>query len=188
MLDFASVIARQKSLSDVVEGVPASDLPALTAEIYDAFESRLDGLTDYETTFIATDPTDDNPDAEGWNVAHVIVHLTAGLEEWAAIGATLARGVEVTGRSRYETPWETVTTAAQVQQRLAESRRISFGYLSIWPDEPHLDNVQSLVDFFGSQNAVGSHLTGHMHATMHLNHIGEIRRQAAEASSPVVAG
>ncbi len=42
MLDFASVIARQKSLSDVVEGVPASDLPALTTEIYDAFESRLD--------------------------------------------------------------------------------------------------------------------------------------------------
>jgi hypothetical protein len=188
MLDFSPVFTGQKSVSDVTAGITVADLPALTAEIYDAFDSRLENLTDTEATFIAKDPTDDDPDAEGWNVAHVVVHLTAGLEEWAAVGATLARGVEVTGRSRYETPWETITTADQVLQRLAESRRISLGYLSVWPEEPHLDNMQSLVSFFGSQNAVASHLNGYMHATMHLNHIGEIRRQAAEALAAVAAG
>jgi DinB superfamily len=188
MLDFSPVFTRQKFVSEVIAGITAADLPALTTEIYDAFDSRLEGLTDTEATFVAQDPTEDDPEAEGWNVAHVIVHLTAGLEEWAAVGATLARGVEVTGRSRYETPWEAITTAEQVHQRMAESRRISFGYLSVWPDEPHLDTLQSLVNFFGSQNAVASHLNGYMHATMHLTHIGEIRRQAAEALGTVAAG
>jgi hypothetical protein len=53
--------------------------------------------------------------------------------------------------------------------------------LSAWPDEPHLDTVQSLVEFFGPQNAVGSHLLGLMHATMHFDQIDEIRRQAVAA-------
>ena len=158
MLDFSPVFTGQKSVSDITAGISTSDLPARTVEIYDAFDSRLEGLTDAEATFIGKDPTDEDANAQGWNVANVIVHLTAGLEEWAAIGATLARGVEVTGRSRYETPWETVTTAEQVFQRMAESRRISIGYLSVWPEEPRLDIVQSLVDFFGSQNAVAAHL------------------------------
>ena len=176
------------SFNVVVEGIAASALPGFTVEIYDAIDRRLEGLTDHEAAFIAKDPTEDDSDAEGWNVAHVIAHLTALLEEWAATGATLARGIDVTGRARYETPWQALTTAAHVQQRMAESRRISFGYLSAWPDVPHLDTVQNFVQFVGPQNAIGSHLMGYMHATMHLNHIGEIRRQAAESLSLVAAG
>ena len=188
MLDFAPVIGGQVSYKEVVEGIAASTLPALTEEIYDALDRLLEGLTDHEAAFVAKDPTEDDPDAAGWNVAHVIAHLTALLEEWAATGATLARGIDVSGRARYETPWQTLTTAAHVQQRLAESRRISFGYLSAWPDQPHLDTVQNFVQFVGPQNAIGSHLMGYMHATMHLNQIGEIRRQAVVSRSLVAAG
>ena len=185
MLDFSSVFTRQQSIAEVLADVAVADLPAHTAAIYDAFDEQLVGLTDDEATFIAKDPTDEDPDADGWNIAHVVVHFTAGLDEWAATAAALARGVKVTERSRYETPWESVRTAAHVHGRMVESRRMTLGYLGVWPDEPDLDNQQTLVEFFGAQNAIATHLLGYMHATLHLKHIPEIRRQAAVANQSI---
>jgi len=110
------------------------------------------------------------------DLAHVVVHLTAGLEENAAQASTLARGAEITGRPRYETDWESVTTVEQVQQRLAESRRITFGFLETWPDAPHLDATYEH-PFFGELTALTYHLAGINHAKGHLAQLAEIRRQ-----------
>jgi len=179
MLDFTPVFSGDQTYAEVVAGITADDLPRLTNEILDAVENRLDGMTDAEVTFVPRDPTPDDPETEGWTIGHVVVHLTAGLEEPAALGATLARGVEITGRSRYETPWETMATVEDVRARLSESRKIALGYLGAWPDAPHLDNTHTQVERFGPMNAIGIHLMGYMHATMHLKQLQEIRRQAA---------
>ncbi len=179
MLDFSSVFSGEQRYSDVVGGITTSDLPRLSNEILDAVEERLNGLTDGDVTYVSRDPTPDDPEANGWTIGHVVVHLTAGLEESAALGATLARGVEIEGRSRYEMPSQSVTTVQQVRDRLAESRRMVLGYLGVWPDAPHLDISHTQVEFFGPMDAIGVHLMGYMHATMHLNHLVEIRRQAA---------
>jgi len=178
MLEFSSVFSGEQQYSDLMKGITTADLPRLSNEILDAVDDRLDGLTDADVTFVSRDPNPDDLEAEGWTIGHVIVHLTAGLEESAALGATLARGVEITGRSRYESPWETVTTERQVRERLAECRRMVLGYLGVWPDLPHLDMSHTQVEFFGPMDAIGVHLMGYMHATMHLNHLAEIRRQA----------
>jgi len=179
MLDFSKVFTGEQTYADVVAGLTPADLPRLTTEILDAVEARLEGISDPDVVFVPRDPTPDDPETEGWTIGHVIVHLTAGLEESASLGATLARGVEVTGRSRYESPWESITTAAAVRSRLAESRNMALGFLTVWPEAPHLDNTYTRVERFGPMDAVGVHLMGYMHATMHLNQLQEIRRQAA---------
>lgn len=135
---------------------------------------------DAAVVVVATDPAEDG--APGWTLGHVIVHLTAGLEENAGRAATLARGAEVTGRPRYETPWEEVTTAAQVRQRLAESRRMTHAFLDAWPDAPHQDNMHEH-PYFGPTNAVAYHILGITHGRGHLAQLEEIRRQAATVTS-----
>lgn len=181
MLPFHKLYAGEMSFDQVVAGVTPADLVARTNEIYDAVEAPLSELRDDEVVFVPGDPTPDDPEAEGWTIGHVIVHLTAGCEETAAFGLTLARGVEITGRMRYESPWEGVTTAEQVWERLRESRRMVLAMLSAWPDVPHLEMTHTQISRLGPMDAVGLHLCGYMHATMHLNQLAEIRRQAAAA-------
>jgi hypothetical protein len=90
----------------------------------------------------------------------------------------MARGVEHHGRSRYETPWQTVTTIAQCRRRLEESRRMRLTSLAMWPDEPRLDNVYEPWPGAPQVNAIGRFALGLMHDDDHVGHIAEIVRQA----------
>src|SRR5207247_3062687 len=119
-----------------------------------------------------------------WTLAHVIVHTTASAEERAAHGSMLARGTQVKGRNRYEVPWESVTTTAQLVHRLEESRRMRVAFLQTWPDQPFLDNYydqRAYIDKYGLLNAVGMTLLGLKHDVDHLPQIEAIVRQAEEA-------
>ena len=178
-IDLGAARDRSRVLPDQTAGITPVDLRAMTGETYDRLEADLAGAGDAEVVFVATDPAEDG--APGWNLAHVVVHLTAGLEENAAQRCTLARGAEITGRPRYETSWEAVTTAGQLRQRLAESRRMPHAFFDAWPDEPHLANIHDHL-FLGPIDAVSYHALGLVHARSHLEQIAEIRRQAAAAS------
>ncbi len=77
-------------------------------------------------------PTQRAEGGVGWNVAHLVAHVTASSEEGAAVSSILARGIalEFEPRLRAEVDWTTLTTTAACIQRLEESRRIRQGYLS----------------------------------------------------------
>ncbi len=174
-LDIQAVMDKSRSVPEQFAHIAAGDLRGLTEEIYARLDEATAGAQD--VTFIPEDPqADASEGGEGWNLAHVVVHLTAGLEENAAQASTLARGAEITGRPRYETAWESVTTLEQIQQRLAESRRITLAFLETWPDAPHLDATYEH-PFFGRMTALTYHLAGIYHAKGHLAQLAEIRRQ-----------
>ena len=182
-VDVAAVIETRRTLIDETAGVGPDDLRALTVELYDRLVDLTAGIDDGSVVFVPADPDADPAGGPGWTLGHVVAHLTAGLEEGAAQGCTLARGAEITGRPRYETPWEEIRTAAQVRQRLAESRRMALAFLDAWPDAPHLDNVHGH-PFFGPMDAVSHHAMGINHARGHLAQVAEIRGQAAAATHP----
>jgi hypothetical protein len=118
-----------------------------------------------------------------WTLGHVIVHTTASSEESAFLAAELARGVEPHGRSRFETPWRTVTTIEQCRRRLEESRRMRLATLDVWPDQPHLDVFYQYAPDRPSYNAFGRFVLGLRHDDDHLGQIAEIVRQALGSSS-----
>jgi hypothetical protein len=111
----------------------------------------------------------------------VVVHHTASSEETAFLAAELARGVANHGRSRYETPWEQVTTMAQVRQRLDESRRMRLATIEIWPDQPDLEQHVTFPFLEGPINAKAYFALGLMHEDSHIAQLREIVRQAKEA-------
>ena len=124
MLDFDSVREGKLTYNELTAGLTRGDLRDLTNEMIDSFLAQISECTDADVTFQPVDPkANDQWAVEGevdlaWNLGHVIVHTTSSAEESAAVAAELARGVEYHGRSRYETPWRTVTTIAQCRQRL----------------------------------------------------------------------
>ena len=176
--DFVAVVENRLPFADLRERFDRDALPGLTDRIFDALDDLLAAASDRDVAFVPRDPTPEDADAEGWMVGHVVTHLTAILEESAAHAATLARGVPVTGPSRFEVPWQTVSSVAAVRTRLAESRRMCQAFLAAWPDEPHLDLTMVQVPRFGPMDAVGRHVLGIVHAAVHLAHIRDILRQA----------
>jgi hypothetical protein len=122
-------------------------------------------------------------------LGHVIVHVTASAEEAAYQAVELARGVRYRRlRSRYEVPWQTVTTIEQCRQRLEESRRMRLASLDMWPDKPFLANTYKLqigpavvTEGYPQANCVVRFLLGLMHEDEHLDQITEIVRQARAA-------
>jgi hypothetical protein len=147
--------------------------------------------TDADVTFVPSDPdaydefasTQDELQMP-WTLGHVIVHTTASAEESAAIAAELARGVPYNARrSRYEVPWETVTTRAQCQSRLEESRRMRLASLEMWPDPPHLDNTYQPREGI-THNAISRFVAGLAHDADHLDQIRKIVAQARRARNP----
>lgn len=175
-LDIGAARDRQRSLIEQTAELDPTDLRPLTEELYDRLDAIVAGLPDAAVVFVPDDP--DASEGPGWTLGHVVAHLTAGLEENAAQGCTLARGAEITGRPRYETPWETIATAEKVRQRLAESRRMVLAFLAAWPDAPHRGNVHDH-PFFGPIDAVAFHAVGLNHAKGHLPQLEEIVRQAS---------
>lgn len=188
MLDFEAVRDKKITLAELVAGLTCDDLRDLTNEMVDTMLGLIADYADADVTFVPLDPDADDPFAEkeeevrlAWTLGHVIVHTTASAEESAALAAELARGVENHGRSRYETPWGTVTTITQCHQRLEESRRIRLMSLAMWPDEPHLDKFYEPWSGAPQVNAVGRFVLGLMHDDAHVNQIAAIVRQAQAA-------
>ena len=186
MLDFSSIRNKTQTMNELAAPLSTTDLANLSNEMTDTVLGLIAECDDADVTFQpvdseANDTFASNPDEVGiaWTLGHVIVHLTASAEESAFLATELARGVAFHGRSRYETPWESVTTIAQCRQRLEESRRICLASLEIWPDEPNLEITRE----FGSSriNAKAQFISGLAHADSHRGQIGEIVRQAREA-------
>jgi len=185
-VNFAAVREGQASYADALRDTTVPMLRDAVGDVFDAVDATLDGLTDHDVVFQPVDPAANDTFAapgtdagQAWTLGHVVVHLTAGLEESAVLGATLARGVTVAGRSRYETPWKSVTTAAHVRQRMAESRRMCTAFLDAWPDAPHLELTDEPIPRFGPMTAIGRTALGVFHAESHLEQLREIRKQAS---------
>src|SRR5437879_1624381 len=187
MLDFSSVKNGSKTFAELAAGLTKADLYRLTDEMVDTMQESIASAVDADVVFVPDEPQAN--DAFGkpeevhlpWTLGHVIVHATASSEEAAALALVLARGLPVEGRSRYEVHWETVTSIAQVRQRLEESRRMRQAMLNAWPDEPHLDVTYSPFPRAGQLNAVGRFILGLYHDADHLDQLREIVRQASAA-------
>lgn len=175
-------------MSQLVTDLTVNDLHRLTDEIVDKMLEMLGQCEDGDVTFVPDDPEAFDPAAEdeedidlAWTLGHVIVHTTASSEESAALAAELARGVPSRkGRSRSEIPWQRITTIAQCQHRLEESRRMRLASLDMWPDEPYLENTYT--GRSGEEvNATVQFVYGLHHDDSHLDHIAGIIRQARSA-------
>jgi hypothetical protein len=190
MLDFDAFRQGEVSLDELVEGLGPGDLANLTREMIDAMLVRIVECEDGDVIFEPQDPEAHDPYASdpadvalAWNLGHVIVHVTASAEESAFLAAELARGVENHGRSRYEVPWQSMTSIKGCRKRLAESRRMRIASLDMWPDPPFLDNGYRPWEGAPEVNAVGQFVLGLMHDDSHLDQIDEIVRQAKEAGT-----
>jgi hypothetical protein len=188
MIDFTPIIERKINWTRFAAQFDKQDLYDQAIWMFNTIENLIADATDEDVVFTPTDPDAYDDYAEtpeevemSWNLGHVIVHLTASAEESAFLAAELARGVKMDfRRSRFETPWQTVTTIQQCRARLAESRRMVMASLDIWPDNPHLENfyktskglkVTPLVRF----------LFGQEHAASHLDQIKDILNQSQTA-------
>jgi hypothetical protein len=185
MIDLTYLTERKVTFAKLVAGLTPGDLRDLTNQMIDRQLALIAGCSAAAVVFIPDDPAADDPFAAtpeetklSWTLGHVIVHVTATSEETAFIAAEMARGVVREGRSRYETPWETVTTIAQCRERLAESRRLRLATLDVWPNPPHLDVTIPYRRLPEPVNAVGRFVMGLVHDVDHLGQIESIVGQA----------
>jgi hypothetical protein len=189
MLDFSSLKNGSASFADVAADLTKADLYQLTDEMIDTMQKIVVDATDADVVFVPQDPNANDTFGKSedkdlaWTLGHVIVHVTASSEESAALALTLARGLEVEGRSRYETPWESVTTAAQIHQRLEESRHMRKAMLDAWPEKPNLEITTTPYPQVGPLNAIGRFIMGLFHDADHIEQLKEIMRQAHEVNS-----
>jgi hypothetical protein len=190
MLDFTPVREKRITLIELAEGMTRANLRGLTNEMIDTQLKLIADCCDAHVIFIPQDPEADDPFAANaedvslaWTLGHVIVHITASSEEAGAIAAELARGVEFHGRSRYETPWQTMTTIEGCRQRLEESRRIRLASLEMWPNQPHLEIEYQSRPGAPRMNASARYLYGLMHDDDHLEQIAKIITQAQRAQA-----
>jgi chloramphenicol 3-O-phosphotransferase len=178
VLDMEAFRSGKASYADSVRDVTHADLYKLTDDYFDTVESIVAEVTDMGVTFVPYDAALKDPNQEAYTLGHVVVHLTATLEESASIASVLARGITFDGRLRYETPWQTIRTAQQVHARLRESRRMCKAYLDAWPDAPHLDVTVMRIPHFGPMNAIGMDVLGIIHGESHIEQLKEILRQS----------
>ena len=204
----ARVLEGETSYADVVRDVRPVDLRMKTEQFFDAVQSIIVEATDAAVMLVPNDPhassepetameiveakkgrwAQSSPETSegaklGWTLGHVVAHVTAILEDGMACAAMLARGAEFNGRLLYEVPWESMTTAEQVQARVRESRRICLALLDAWPDRPHLETTAIRIPEIGPLNAIGIGMSGIFHGPMHLDQLREIIRQAKEAAN-----
>lgn len=189
MLDFTPVHAGQLSTRELAarENISFADLAPLTNEMIDTMLALVADCVDADVVFVPEDPEANDMYADdlaevnlAWTLGHVIVHTTASAEESAFLAAELARGVEWHGRSRYEIPWETVTTIEQCRARLEESRRMRLATLAVWPQPPHVENTYEPSPGI-THDCISRFLSGLAHDDSHLGQIENIVRQARAA-------
>lgn len=188
MINLAYLTERKVTFAKLVAELTPADLRDLTNQMIDRQLALIAGCDDAAVIFVPDDPQADDPYAAepteaklAWTLGHVIVHVTATSEETAFIAAEMARGVVREGRSRYETPWETVTTIAQCRARLEESRRLRLATLDVWPNPPHLDVTIPYRRLPEPVNPIGRFVMGMLHDADHLGQIEDIVRQAQAA-------
>ena len=192
MLDFSPVHRGERTSQELAAELTVKDLAKLTEEMCALQLQAISDAVDADVDFVPEDPEANDtfaarPEDVGlaWTLGHVVVHATASSEESAALALTLARGLPVDGRSRYEVPWEGVRTAAFIRGRIEESRRMRLAMLAAWPGRAHLDNFYSASEARPPMNALGRFLSGLTHDASHLEQIRKImlmartRRQAA---------
>jgi DinB superfamily len=188
MLDFQPVRNKKTSLQDLVKGLTRDDLSRELNAIYDEVEGLIADCTDAYVTFVPTDEKADDPDSVqgeeniSWTLGHVIVHLTASMEESATLASELARGVTFHGRSRWEFPWREATTIEFCRARMKESRGMCLASLEMWPNPPHVENTYVPMEGARPHTCVSRFASGLKHASDHLGQIADIIRQARNAS------
>jgi hypothetical protein len=185
MLDFSPVLSGAKSSQELAAELTREDLANLTNEMCDLQLEAIRDAVDADVDFVPDDPDANDTFAAkaeevglSWTLGHVVVHTTASSEESAALALTLARGLPVEGRSRYEVPWEGVRTAAFIRGRIEESRRMRLAMLAAWPDQPHLDNFYSPYEGRPPMNTLGRFVSGLAHDATHLEQLHKIMTQA----------
>ncbi len=157
-------------------------------------DATLDLLADCDDAMLTYEPHDEgahDPFATesdqhiGWNLAHLVLHVTASLEEGAAFCSVLGRGISLGGRLRYEPDWRAFTTRDQVIARLEECRRMCLAYLDTLPELPHLDVYRELpepvAEHFGKLNAPANMLLGLRHWDDHIAQMQDAKAQAQAA-------
>jgi hypothetical protein len=185
MIDFTPIRNKEKTWAKFAAQFSKQDLIKQTNEMIDRLLELIASCTDEDVVFHASDPDAHDPYAENpededlaWNLGHVIVHINASSEESAFLATELARGVQIEPRrSRWEVPWEEVTSIEQCRHNLEQSRRMLLASLEMWPDEPHLEN------FYESRRGVKitpvhRFLYGQSHADDHLGQVENIVNQA----------
>ncbi|NDJ59679.1 MAG: DinB family protein [Chloroflexi bacterium] len=194
-IDFAPVENGEIQFLAFSRQFSVADLRASTNTSVDTLREIVAQVDDAQVAFLPHDAEAHDPYAVegeeeiGWSLGHLIAHVTASSEEWAAYSSILARGIVYPAdpRLRYETPWREVTTKAHALQRLDESRRIRLGYLDTWPDTPNLEVLRELSPRFvakvGELNATACFLFGLRHEVGHYDQIREAVRQAREATT-----
>ncbi len=192
IIDFAPVASKQIKMLEFSERFAVADLRNATNAYLNTLLDIIKPFNDAQLTYIPRDPKANDPYAVGgeentpWSLAHLVLHVTASLEEGAAFASLLARGVELPLgiRFRCEPDWKTVNHRAQVVQRIEESRRMCLALLDTWPDSPHLNVLRPLserfLEIFGPLNAPASYLLGLSHFDGHLAQLRETASQAAE--------
>jgi hypothetical protein len=191
MFDFTPVIQKQARLSELTTSLTVDDLRSYAHEMIDMMQTLIAGCTDADVIFEPIDPLANDTYAEtkaelhmAWTLGHIIVHVTASAEESAFLAAELARGVNFHGRSRYEVPWQTVTSIAQCRDRLEESRKMRLASLELWPNPPHLDNAYEVPNWpTGPINCLTRFMLGLSHDNAHLGQIQEVVRQSQAAQN-----
>lgn len=188
MLAFNRVANKEISYDELVADLSVQDLHALTDEMVDHMLHLIEGCTDDDVVFQPVDPTANDTFATkadevgiAWTLGHVIVHCTASAEESAFLAAEMARGVDNHGRSRYETPWESVTKISECRERLEESRAMRHASLAMWPAQPHLQNTYKPWPTAPDINAVGRFVFGLSHDDSHVGQIADVVQQAKAA-------
>ena len=178
MLDFDRLRSGAATIQDLTAALRPADLHALIDESLDAALAMLADADDAALVFEPVDPDAADGAETGWTAAHVVAHMTASAEETAALAATLARGIPLAGRSRFEVPWETLGSRAAVERRVAESRRMRHAFVEAWPDTPDLELSATLVPSFGPMNAQAIFALGLVHEDGHLRQLREVLGQS----------
>jgi hypothetical protein len=188
VIDFSPVRTKEKTLQDLAEGLTHDDLVRLANEMCDIFQQLIAEAEDPDVTFVPRDPDAKDtfaakPEDEdlAWTLGHVIVHWTASSEEAAAHALTLARGVSITGRSRWEVDWPEATTVPFLRDRIEESRRMQLAMLEAWPSKAHLDVTYTAREGANPVNAAGRFLSGLSHADSHREQVTKVLGQAKAA-------
>lgn len=193
MLDFDPLRAKSITMAALAQPLTVADLRALTTEMVVQFQTQLAACVDADVVFQPVDPNAVDERAASaaernlaWTLAHVAAHTTASAEESAVLAAEMARGVPLHGRSRFETPWESLTSLDGCRQRLVESLRMRLASLDLWPDTPNLE-IKASYDFLdGEVDARGRFLIGLWHDDGHLKQITGIVGQARAARGEAV--